>query len=191
MLLIEIVNESNCKPNKFLIGKGIEFYKKNMQEWLNNDILICYIHNEGMLVTAERFVRTLKAKVYKKVTTNYSKFYLALLNKLVDQHHNTYQHSIVKKLIKADYSVLTKKIQTDPKAHKFKVNHRVIINKSKNNFSKNYTKNWPREMFSINSVLKTNAWTYKIKEKTEKIIGTFYEKQFFLNGLLSRTRQSY
>ena len=191
MLLIEIVNESNCKPNKFLIGQGIEFYKKIMQEWLNNDILICYIHNEGMLVTAERFVRTLKAKVYKKVTTNYSKFYLALLNKLVDQHHNTYQHSIVKKLIKADYSVLTKKIQTDPKAHKFKVNHRVIINKYKNNFSKNYTKNWPREMFSINSVLKTNAWTYKIKEKTEKIIGTFYEKQLFLNGLLSRTRQSY
>ena len=46
-------------------------------------------------------------------------------------------------------------------------------------------------MFSINSVLKTNAWTYKIKEKTEKIIGTFYEKQLFLNGLLSRTRQSY
>ena len=79
----------------------------------------------------------------------------------------------------------------DPKAHKFKVNHRVIINKYKNNFSKNYTKNWPREMFSINSVLKTNAWTYKIKEKTEKIIGTFYEKQLFLNGLLSRTRQSY
>ena len=28
MLLIEIVNESNCKPNKFLIGQGIEFYKK-------------------------------------------------------------------------------------------------------------------------------------------------------------------
>ena len=81
-----------------------------MQEWLNNDILICYIHNEGMLVTAERFVRTLKAKDYKKVTTNYSKFYLALLNKLVDQHHNTYQHFIVKKLVKADYSVLTKKI---------------------------------------------------------------------------------
>ena len=38
-----------------------------MQEWLDdNDILMYLTHNEGKLVIAERFIRTLKAKIYKK-----------------------------------------------------------------------------------------------------------------------------
>ena len=42
-----------------------------MQEWLdNNDILMCSTHNEVKSVIAERFIKTLKAKIYKKVATN-------------------------------------------------------------------------------------------------------------------------
>ena len=38
-----------------------------MQEWLdNNDILIYLRHNEGKSVIAERFIKALKAKIYKK-----------------------------------------------------------------------------------------------------------------------------
>ena len=38
-----------------------------MQEWLdNNDILIYSTHNEGKSVIAEKFIRTLKAKIYLK-----------------------------------------------------------------------------------------------------------------------------
>ena len=44
------------------------------------------------------------------------------------------------------------------------MNDRVRTAKYKNIFSKGYTKNWSREIFIINSVLKTNPWTYKIKE---------------------------
>ena len=32
----------------------------------DNDILMHSVHNEGKSVVAERFMRTLKAKVYKK-----------------------------------------------------------------------------------------------------------------------------
>ena len=36
---IEIVNESNHKPNKLWVDQGREFYNKLMHEWLgNNDI---------------------------------------------------------------------------------------------------------------------------------------------------------
>ena len=39
-----------------------------MQEWLNkNDILICSTHNEGNSVIAERFIKTLTNKIYKKL----------------------------------------------------------------------------------------------------------------------------
>ena len=58
------------------------------------------------------------------------------------------------------------------------MNDRVRTIKYKNIFSKDYTENWSREIFIIDSVLKTNAWTYKIKDLSgEKIIGTFYEKE--------------
>ena len=64
---IEIVNESNCKPNKLWVDQGREFYNKLMQEWLdNNDILMYSTHNEGTSVIAERFIKTLKTKIYKK-----------------------------------------------------------------------------------------------------------------------------
>ena len=64
---IEIVNESNRKPNKLWVDEGREIYNKLMQEWLdNNDILMYSRHNEGKLVIAENFITTLKAKIYKK-----------------------------------------------------------------------------------------------------------------------------
>ena len=31
-------------------------------------------------------------------------------------------------------------------------------------FSKGYTENWSRKIFVFDSVLKTNPWTYKIKD---------------------------
>ena len=73
---------------------------------------------------------------------------------------------------------MTENIESNPKASKFKVNDRVRITKYKNIFSKGYTENWSREIFIIDSVLKTNPWTYKIKDLNgEKIIGNFYERE--------------
>ena len=90
------------------------------------------------------------------MTANNSKFYLAYLNKLVDQYNNTYHHSIREKSINADYSVLTEKIDTNPKAPKCRVNDRVRITKYKNIFNKGHTENWSRGIFVIESVLKSN-----------------------------------
>ena len=104
------------------------------------------------------------------------------MNKLVDQYNNTYHHSINKKSINADYSALTEKIERNCKAPKFKINGRIRITKYKNIISKDYTGNWSREIFIIDSVLKTNSWTYKITDiNGEKIIGSFHEKELLLS----------
>ena len=97
------------------------------------------------------------------MTADDSKFYLSYLNKLVDQYNNTYHHSIGKKPINANYSALTKKIETNPKAYRFRVTDRARITKYNNIFSKGHTENGSREIFIINSVI--------------KIIGSFYEKK--------------
>ena len=107
------------------------------------------------------------------------------MNKLVDQHNNANHHSIGKKPINANYSVLTKKIERNPKAPKLEVNDRVRITKYKNIFSKDYTEKWSREMFIIDSVLKTTPWNYKIKDiNREKMIGNFNGQELFLSKLL-------
>ena len=70
---------------------------------------------------------------------------------------------VVRKPVDGDYSALTEEIDTSQKAPKFKVGDRAKITKYKNIFSKGYTKNSSREIFVINSVLKTNPWTLKLK----------------------------
>ena len=62
---MEMVNDSNRKPNKLWVDQGRDFLNKLMQEWVdNNDILMYSTHNEGKLVIAERFIKTLKPKIY-------------------------------------------------------------------------------------------------------------------------------
>ena len=64
---MEIVIESNWKPNKLWVDQGRGFYKKLTQEWLdNNDILVYSTHNECKSVIAEKFRKTLKYQIYKK-----------------------------------------------------------------------------------------------------------------------------
>ena len=58
-----------------------------MQKWLDdNDILIYLTHNYSKSEVAERFIKTLKSKIHKKLTANNKKSYLGYLNKLVDKY---------------------------------------------------------------------------------------------------------
>ena len=63
------LDESNCKPNKIWVDKGSEFRNRSMESWLDkNDIEMFSTHNDGKSVVAERFIRTLKNKIYKYKT---------------------------------------------------------------------------------------------------------------------------
>ena len=97
------------------------------------------------------------------MTANDSKSYLPYLKKN-GRSTKTYHHSIGKKPINADYSVVTEKIERNLKAPKCTVNDRAKIIEHKNKFSKGCTKNWSKEIFIIDSVLKTNSSTCKIKD---------------------------
>ena len=98
------------------------------------------------------------------------------------KYNNIHQPSIGKKSIHANYSALPEKTQSSFKTPKFKVDNRLRI--TKNIFSKGYTGNWSKEVFVIDSVLKTNPWTHEIKDlNRQKVIGSFHEKELFLSKL--------
>ena len=50
------------------MDKGSEIHMRSMESWLqDNDINFYWTHNEGKSDAAERFIRTLKNKVYKYI----------------------------------------------------------------------------------------------------------------------------
>ena len=49
------------------------------------------IHNEGKSVFAERFIRTLKTKIYKYMTSISKNVYMDKLDDIVNEYNNTYR----------------------------------------------------------------------------------------------------
>ena len=67
--LQKILHKSERKPNKTWVDKGSEFYNSFFKKWLqDNDIEMYSIHNDRISVIAERFIGTLKTKIYKYMT---------------------------------------------------------------------------------------------------------------------------
>ena len=77
----KILKESNCKPNKIWVDRGSEFHNRSMKSWLEkNDMEMHSTHNEGKSVVTERFIRTLKNKIYKYMTSVSKNVYIDKLD---------------------------------------------------------------------------------------------------------------
>ena len=142
------------------------------------------IHNEGNSVVAERFIRTLKNKIYKYMISISKNVHIDKLDDIVNKYNNAYQGTI--KMKPADVKDNTYIVSIDlhstelhpNKDPKFKVVDHVRISKYKNIFAKGYTPNWSEEVFVIKKVKNTVPWTYVINDLNgAEIIGTFYEKE--------------
>ena len=82
----KILDKSGRKTNKIWIDKGSEFYNNSFKKWLkDNDIEMYSIHNEGKSVVAERFIRTLKNKMYKYMTAVSKNVYIDKLDDIVNE----------------------------------------------------------------------------------------------------------
>ena len=84
-----IFKKSKRKRNKIWVDRGSEFYNSVFQKFLkDNHTKMCSAYNEGKSVVAERFIRTLKKKIYKHMTTVGKNVYFDVLNDIVDKYNN-------------------------------------------------------------------------------------------------------
>ena len=61
----KILGKSVLKPKKIWVDCGSEFYNRSMRSWLcDNGIEMHSEHNKGKSVICERFIKTLKRKIY-------------------------------------------------------------------------------------------------------------------------------
>ena len=105
----KILNNLKRTSNKIWVDQGSEFYNTHFKKWLkDNDISMYSTHNEGKSVVAERFVRTLKNKIYKHMTAISKNVYFDVLDNFVDKYNNTYHRTIKMKPInvKSDFFLL-------------------------------------------------------------------------------------
>ena len=146
-----ILKQSNRKPNKIWVNKGSEFYNAYFKKWLrDNDIVMYSTHNEGKSVVAERFIRTLKSKICRYMTSISKNVYIDKLDDIVDEYNNTYHTTIKMKPIDVkDNTYINTSKEINNKDPKFKVDDYVRISKYKNIFAKGYMPNWSEEVFVI------------------------------------------
>ena len=179
MQLLSKYNKT-VKPNKIWVDKGSEFYNAYFKKWLrDNDIVMYSTHNEGNSVVAERFIRTLKSKIYKYMTSILKNVYIDKLDDIVDEYNNTYHATTKMKPIDVkDNTYINTSKETNNKDSKFKVGDHVRMSKYKNIFAKGYMPNWSEEVFVIKKIKNTVPRTYVINDLNgEEVIGTFYEKE--------------
>ena len=133
----KILKESNRKPNKLWVVIGSKFYNNSFKKWLkDNDIEMHSIHTEGKSVVAERFIRTLKTKIYKYMTLVSKNVYIDKLDDIISEYNNTYHRTIKMKPIDVldnTYVDFTKGV--NDKDPKFKVGDHIGISKYKNIFA--------------------------------------------------------
>ena len=181
--LKEIFKESGRRPDKLWTDKGREFFNKDVR-----DLVYLYAtENEEKSSIAERWIRTMKEKMFKYFTDNNTYNYIDALPELVEDYNNTVHSST--KLTPTDASkeeneltvwrnLYPDRYKTSRLNPKFSVGDKVRITKKKKDFEKGYTARWTEEIFTIKEIRETNPITYKLEDlQGEEIKGTFYEPE--------------
>ena len=95
----KIISEGR-KPNKIWVDQGSEFYNKSFTDFLKiNNIEMYSTFNQGKSVIAERFIRTLKNKIYKHMTAVSKNVCYDALDDIVNIYNNTVHRTIKMKPI--------------------------------------------------------------------------------------------
>ena len=171
------------KPEKMWVDKGKEFYNKDVK-----DLIELYsTENEEKSSVVERWIRTMKEKMWKYFTANSTNVYLNQLSSLVKEYNNTRHSSIKMTPVNASKkenelrvwrNLYPEHLEIYDINPKFSVGDKVRISKKKKTFEKGYTTRWTEEIFTIVEVKHTQPPMYKIVDLNgEEIKGSFYEPE--------------
>ena len=94
------MNSKGRKLNKIWVDQGSEFYNNFFKKFLEiNNIEMYSTYSEGKFVVAERFIRTLKNKIFKHMIAISKNVYFDVLDDIVNKYNNTAHKSIKMKPI--------------------------------------------------------------------------------------------
>jgi len=186
----DVIEESKRQPEKIWVDKGSEFYNKEFLAWTKSQNIVVYsTYGDSKSVVVERFIRTLKELLSKKMSATRSHAWIKMLPNTVKFYNQKYHSTIGMSPI--DASDPTNEVQAynnmyragkelKKKKHvaKFKVGDNVRISRIKEKFEKGHEPNFSYEVFTIEKVLPTSPITYKLKDYDGDVLeGSFYESE--------------
>lgn len=164
---------------------GTEFFNKTFQAWLRQQN-ISHFHSfnyEIKASIAERFIRTLKEKLWRYFTHTNSRRYIEVLPRLVESYNKTY-HSSIKRTpnsVNIENQEQVWQILYAENNHvkpKLQINDRIRLSVARQKFRKSYLPKWTEEIFQIARVYRGNPPYYRIKDWSGELLqGTFYEQE--------------
>lgn len=130
------MDESVRKGNKIKLDQGSQFYDMSVKsQLLDNEIEMYLTLSNSKFVVAQRFIRTLKNKIYRHITAVSKNVYVNRQDKIHSKQNKTY-HGI-KKRKPADVQScmhIEYGAEHDTNDQHFKIDDRVKISKWKNSF---------------------------------------------------------
>ena len=168
------------KPWKLTTDKGTEFkgafkdfcYKEDIQHrFATSPDVKCAI--------AERYIRTLKSRIWRYFTRYKTKRYIDVLPDIVAAINNSYHRTIKTtpaSVTKENQNKVWETLYGKPiksKAH-FRVGDRVRISIEKGIMFKGYKPNYSNTVYTVSKILNRQPATYKLKEIED---GVFYNEE--------------
>ena len=142
------------KTEKMRVDKGKEFYNTHVK-----DLIELYsTENEEKSSVVERWIRTMKEKMWKYFSANSMNVYMNVLPDLIREYNNTRHSSIKMTPVKASKkenelrvrrNLYPEHLEIYDIKPKFSVGDKVRISKQKKTFQKGYTTRWTEEIFTI------------------------------------------
>jgi len=177
-------------PKHIQSDKGTEFLNDRVQTLFRKKGIKFYTSEDPdtKAAFAERFIRTLKSKIYRYLTAKQTYRYIDVLGRLV-QSYNARKHrstgmapmdvseSDVSRLLDKLYPASDRNVEFH-----FEPDQPVRLALEKTPFSRGYTPNWSTEIFYITERLPTDPPTYKLRDaQGERILVSYYKNE--LQGL--------
>lgn len=177
--------------------KGKEFISREVQQLLKKRNITYRVARDPDIkaAIAERFIRTLKGRIWQYFTYSHTRRYIDVLDKIVSCYNNSWHSGI--KMIPSKVNLenadearrnLTRRYSCKQaiRKPKYSVGDLVRVSRAKTAFRKAYEGGWTLELFKISRINSTRPPPVYILEDLdgEKIDGYFYEEQ------LSRVRKN-
>jgi hypothetical protein len=180
-----VIKSTGRKPWFLTTDRGKEFIGKPFQNYIaSQDIRHRFASSPDVkCAIAERYIRTLKGRIYRFFTTYNTKRYIDILPNIVNSINNSYHRTIQRtpaSVSRKNQSLVWETLYGSEKKvkPKYKPGDRVRISIEKHVLSKGYRPNFSKEIFTIHKILRRYPATYKIKDSEGEVIeGVFYNEE--------------
>ena len=183
---VEILRDSKRKPIIFCTDAGTEFTNRSLKKYLKyRKIKHLILRDQSKAVLAERFIRTIKEKIFKYLSFNKTKRYINVLNDILRNYNNTvhsgtkFKPSEVNKLNEIKVYRNLYKLRTPSEKSVLQIGDRVRLALIRGPFAKGYLPNYTEEIFEIYRIYQTSPkHKYRVRDIKGNIIrGSFYKEE--------------